>query len=118
MAHQGLATLALACQPAAARYGAVELNRQGQIVAFQEKALTPQIAGCGSELVNGGVYLLRKEFLDLIDAGKPVSLEREIFPMLAGTELFGFATDGYFVDIGVPEDLQRAQTELPLRFPI
>ena len=29
-----------------------------------------------------------------------------------------FITDAYFIDIGVPDDLRRAQDELPERFSI
>ena len=43
---------------------------------------------------------------DAIPAGV-VSLEREVLPTLVGDGLFGFVTEGLFVDIGVPDDYRR-----------
>ena len=40
-------------------------------------------------------------------------METEILPMLAKRGLRAFVSDGYFVDIGVPEDYFKAQKELP-----
>jgi D,D-heptose 1,7-bisphosphate phosphatase len=44
------------------------------------------------------------------------SLERDVMPKLAAAgALRGTIADGYFVDIGIPADFARAQTELPAR---
>jgi D-glycero-D-manno-heptose 1,7-bisphosphate phosphatase len=44
----------------------------------------------------------------------PCSIENDIFPKLAARGLlYGMPADGYFIDIGIPADLARAQTELP-----
>ena len=121
--HRALATLALARVPDSARYGTVQLDRLGLVTAFQEKKqnLASQDDSpprrC-PQLINGGVYLLEKRFLDLIPPGKAISLETEVFPTLVGKNLYGFVTDGFFIDIGVPAEYQRAQSELPKRFPI
>ncbi len=58
--------------------------------------------------INGGVYLLSKELIDQIPEGK-VSLENEMIPrwMEEGRRLGGFVNDGYFIDIGIPEDYYR-----------
>lgn len=59
---------------------------------------------------------MRREILDLIPAGRPCSLEAEIFPRLAKSgRVRGTVLDGYFIDIGVPEDYRRAQREVPER---
>lgn len=64
-------------------------------------------------LINGGVYLLRKAILDDIDR-IPCSLEADLFPRLAaGGQLFGRAMTGFFLDIGVPDALDRGQTAIP-----
>jgi D-glycero-D-manno-heptose 1,7-bisphosphate phosphatase len=63
-------------------------------------------------LINGGIYLLSREIVNQIGDGQ-VSLETTVFPALAAQgRLGGIAYDGYFIDIGVPESYQRAQTEL------
>lgn len=93
----------------ASRYGSVQL--EGDFVSkFEEKG------GRGGGLINGGIYCLKREALERLPAGTS-SLERDLFPRLAGSrQLCAQAFDGYFLDIGVPEDLARAQAELPLRF--
>jgi D,D-heptose 1,7-bisphosphate phosphatase len=90
----------------ASRYGVVTLE-QDRITAFQERppAGTPGI-------INGGVYLFRKSLVDSLSPA--CSLEADVMPALARAgRLRGTLGSGYFRDIGVPEDYQRAQTEIP-----
>jgi len=117
--HRSLATIALARVRNSARYGTVQLDRKARIVAFREKSAGASKRGPSSgnlQLINGGVYVLEKQFFDAIPPRKAVSLERDVFPPLVGKNLYGFVTSGYFIDIGVPADFERAQTELPKRF--
>jgi D-glycero-D-manno-heptose 1,7-bisphosphate phosphatase len=108
--HQSgaMATLALRSVPDAARYGRV-IEEQGKIVAFLEKdAKSP-----GPGIINGGIYVLRREILDLIHA-LPCSLEKEVFPLLVERgAIRGLKFDGYFLDIGLPETLEQGRRELP-----
>ncbi len=118
--RRALATIALARVPDSTRYGAVTLDRSRRIIAFQEKEKNlPEKIDRASprrfQLINGGVYLLKKQVLAAIPPRRAVSLEKEIFPGIAGHRLYGFVTQGYFIDIGVPADFARAQTELPRR---
>lgn len=99
-------TLALAKVNNPQRYAAVEINRRGEVVMFKEKEHA-ETAG----LVNGGIYVFRREALDLIPEGTAVSLEREVFPRLIRKGLHGVPREGYFVDIGVPADYLQLQTD-------
>lgn len=92
--------------PDASRYGVVELV-DGRVTAFRER---PPPATAGT--INSGIYLFNR---GLIDALRPdCSLEADILPALAAAgRLRGTLTEGYFRDIGVPEDFQRAQAEIP-----
>jgi len=64
-------------------------------------------------LINGGVYLMHKKVLEFIPDGN-FSLESDLFPKLAHQKLIiGKKCDGYFIDIGIPLDYNRSQTELP-----
>lgn len=103
-----LGKVALRPLPDTGRYGKVTLD--GELIsAFAEKS------GNSPGLINGGVYMLRREVLDFIKQ-TPCSLEQEILPRLVERgQLYGRAYDGYFIDIGIPEDLRRAQMELPNR---
>ena len=90
------------------RYGTVSLDGE-RINSFAEKVAS------GPGLINGGVYMLRREVLGYIQS-TPCSLEKDILPKLvAERKLYGRAYSGYFIDIGIPEDLRRAQDELPSR---
>jgi len=101
-----LARVALLPVENADRYGFVELSGS-RIEAFREKPTTPQ-----SGLINSGVYWLRSAALDWITE-TPCSLEQDIFPRLAASgQLVGRTYRGFFIDIGIPGDLQRARTEL------
>jgi NDP-sugar pyrophosphorylase family protein len=107
------ATIALAKVRDRARYGTVILKPDGDIEAFLEKSTAAVTDSCGWYLVNGGVYVFNKLVLDLVPEMTAVSLEHEVFPRLLLRGVKGFVTEGYFIDIGLPDDFKRAQTELP-----
>jgi D,D-heptose 1,7-bisphosphate phosphatase len=90
----------------ASRYGVVALEGD-RITAFQERP-PPGSGG----LINGGVYLFSRR---LIEHLRPAcSLEGEVLPALAASgSLRGTRGEGYFRDIGVPEDFARSQVEIP-----
>jgi NDP-sugar pyrophosphorylase family protein len=113
--RQALATVALVPLPRTNRYGAMSKNERGEITVLRENYDDSLDSGNGKCLINSGTYLLSRQFIDLIPDGRAVSIEKEMFPMLVGSGLYGFFTDGYFIDIGVPDDLARAQHELPMR---
>lgn len=101
--QQGLdMALVLRQVPDVSRYGEAVL-RDGYLTAFNEKTTEARPG-----TINGGVYRMSRELLDEIPEGK-VSLENEMIPrwMAKGRRLGGFVNDGYFIDIGVPEDYFR-----------
>lgn len=88
--------------PDVSRYGQAVLD-DGWLTAFDEKL---EEASPGT--INGGVYYLRRSLLNDIPEGK-VSLEHEMIPKWLSEEkkLGGIVNDGYFIDIGIPEDYYR-----------
>lgn len=101
--------IVLRAVPDAGRYGAVETDNEGRITAFREKDPS---AGVGN--INGGIYRLQRRLLNGYAVGQQFSFEKEVMQQRYATEAFYAYADGaYFIDIGVPEDYQRAQTELP-----
>lgn len=101
-----LARVALLPVEDASRYGLVELEG-ACISAFREKPEEPQRG-----LINSGVYWLRSDILDFIE-DVPCSLEQDVFPSVAASgQLVGRSYRGFFIDIGIPEDLQRAREHL------
>lgn len=92
--------------PDTARYGRL-LAQEGRAMGFTEKG----VAGPG--LINAGCYVLQRQQLASFPAGRPFSLEADFLgPAVARGEFDVFVTSGQFIDIGVPEDYLRAQTEL------
>lgn len=100
--------MALRRVPDAARYGRVQLS-DGRVTAFHEKDASFR----GDALISAGVYVLRKSVLDLIGP-PPCSIETDIFPKLAAQgALAGVESQGFFIDIGLPETLSEARATLP-----
>jgi D-glycero-alpha-D-manno-heptose 1-phosphate guanylyltransferase len=93
------------------RYGAVEANEEDRITAFHEKKLV------ASGKINAGVYLLNGNVFMKHCAQEKFSIEKDFFEAKVNElDFYGFSTDTYFIDIGIPEDYQKAQKELPEMF--
>lgn len=101
-------TLALRKVEDGTRYGTIELDGK-RITAFREKS--PERTG--EQWINGGVYCMRrKTFMKNTEAGKSFSIEYDFFGKYTDRLLLhAFPTDAYFIDIGIPEDYERAQNE-------
>ena len=98
--------LMLRAVPDASRYGVVDWS-EGRVTAFRAR---PERAEPG--VINGGVYGLSRAVAER--AGPECSLEQDVLPALAAEgALRGTVGEGWFIDIGIPADLERAQTELP-----
>jgi D-glycero-D-manno-heptose 1,7-bisphosphate phosphatase len=90
------------------RSGIVELAGD-RISSFAHRPGQP-----GGGLVNAGVYVFQRSLLN--DLRPQCSLEQDVLPGLASKgKLSGLSFDGYFIDIGVPEALSRAQYEIAIR---
>jgi D-glycero-alpha-D-manno-heptose 1-phosphate guanylyltransferase len=100
-------TLALKPMQNFDRYGVVETNETGKVLSFKEKQFYQK------GLINGGVYLLNKEkFLSHCFTEK-FSFEKDYLEKFCGEgKFFGSIQDQYFIDIGIPEDYQKAQDDL------
>jgi D-glycero-alpha-D-manno-heptose 1-phosphate guanylyltransferase len=115
---KGLATLTLAMAGKESRYGSVRVDAHGEILGFVEKGSASGADGKrGRTWINAGAYAFEKNLLSMIPRGRTASLETEIFPQLVGHQFYGFHTDGYFIDIGVPADYRRVQKDFRERFP-
>ncbi len=91
------------------RYGAVQINENSDITAFEEKTFKEE------GLINGGIYYINKKAVALENFPDKFSFEKEFLEKNASQKsLKGFVSEGYFIDIGIPEDYKRAQNELSL----
>ena len=100
-------TLALKPMQNFDRYGTVSLGEAGQVTGFHEKQKT------ADGLINGGVYALKKAALLHSTQPSHFSFETDfLYPSVELGNLRGLVENQYFIDIGIPEDYERAQTEL------
>lgn len=84
------------------RYGSVELNSNNKITHFKEKQ--PITKG----YINGGIYIVKKIILSKISQ-KKFSFEKDIMELMINKlNILGFKANNYFIDIGIPNDYQKA----------
>jgi mannose-1-phosphate guanylyltransferase len=102
------ATLALIAVDNTASYGVVPTDENGAVEEFLEKSPGP----APTNRINAGAYVIERDVVERIPAGRAVSFEREIFPALVGNGLYGFMSEGYWIDIGTPERYLEATYDL------
>ena len=101
------ATLALYPVEDPSAYGLVRLEDDGAVREFVEKPAPDQI---DTNNISAGVYVLERSVLELLEAGEPASIERDVFPQLVGNGLYGHVAQGYWKDIGTPERYWRRRS--------
>lgn len=100
-------TLALKPMKNFDRYGVVEIDAQNVITSFREKQFYDK------GLINGGVYLLNRDRFLNMSLPEKFSFEKDFLEQkVTEGKIVGLAQDNYFIDIGIPEDFDRAQIEL------
>jgi len=89
------------------RYGVVEVDEHSVIKSFREKKFYE------SGLINGGVYAINKNKFFNEKLPEKFSFEKDYLEKFyKSSRMFGVVQDEYFIDIGIPEDYERAQKEL------
>ena len=81
----------------------------GEVVEFLEK---PDPDAIDTDEISAGAYVLERQVIDLIPAGRNVSIEREVFPRLVADGLYGHSLRGYWMDIGTPERYLQASWDI------
>jgi len=90
------------------RYGIVKIS-QSKVIGFEEKR------PCKSGNINGGVYIANTSIFDNLDLPAKFSFENDFLDKYVEVFHFGYyLSDDYFIDIGIPEDYERAQRELKI----
>ena len=95
------------------RYGAILKDESGRILRWNEKMSPDQAeASCPGE-INGGIYVMQKSLIEKIPEGKQ-SLENDCIPawLEDGVYLQALPSDGYFMDIGIPEDYAQFKEDV------
>ncbi len=91
------------------RYGRVNVNDRG-VTQFEEKK------GGVPGLINAGVYLFNSHLQDEFPRQETFSFENDVLENIVHTHrVLASVTNGYFIDIGVPDDFKKAQRDLSER---
>jgi len=96
------ATILLTKVDDTSRFGSVDTDATGTVRAFTEKGSE------GPGWINAGVYLLQRSIIATIPKGRPVSIEKEVFPSWVDKGLCAWRGDGDFLDIGTAESYAMA----------
>jgi D-glycero-alpha-D-manno-heptose 1-phosphate guanylyltransferase len=95
-------TVALKHMTCFSRYGSVECSGE-TIICFNEKKF------CADGLINGGIYMVNREFFRSLKLPEVFSLESDVLEKQAGASILKCRIfDEPFIDIGTPEDYSRA----------
>ncbi len=91
------------------RYGRVNVNHRG-VTHFEEKK------GGVPGLINAGVYLFNSGLQNEFPGQETFSFENDVLENIVHTHrVMASVTNGYFIDIGVPDDFRKAQTDFSER---
>ncbi len=97
-----IATIATAPREQKADFGVVRWDGDTRIVEFLEKPMSRYH-------VSMGVYVFSHAVLEYIPSGKPFGFDELMRVMLeAGERVFSYPHDGYWLDLGRPDDYERA----------
>ena len=90
-------------------FGCVPTDPDGRVQAFLEKTDEPP-----TDQINDSCYVFRREVLESIPAGRPVSVERQTCPGLlaAGARVQAYVDESYWLDLGSPEAFVRGSADL------
>jgi len=84
-------------------YGSVILDNSQRITDFNAK-----VAGRSENIINAGMYLMKKDIFSYMPEQNKFSLEYDLFPKIINNRCYGFLIEGEFVDIGTPERYEKA----------
>ena len=91
----------------ASRYGSVKIDNHNRVIAFEEKSKYSE-----NTLINAGHYIINKSFYLQFTDKRKFSIEKDVFEKMVESEsIYGFVSDGYFIDIGTPKDYLKAKHE-------
>ncbi len=107
ISHKADCTIALKPMHNFDRYGVVELDENATVKTFQEKQFYTE------GLINGGLYILNVQRFLNESMPEKFSFEKDYLEQLYDKRtMIGSVQEGYFIDIGIPADYERAQQEL------
>ena len=107
--RNSMARLSIALKSVAdsGRFGRVKVSTDRVITNFLEKSTT------GAGWINGGIYMLNRRLFSDFQMPARFSFEKDLVePNISRIRPLAFQSDAYFIDMGIPEDYERAQSEI------
>jgi NDP-sugar pyrophosphorylase family protein len=109
VAENRLFTISAARREQTAEYGVLHTDGSNTLIAFEEKPVT-------SYLVSMGVYVVSRQILSFVPSGQKYGFDDLMNDMLRRKEcVYVRPYDGYWLDIGRPDDYARAIEEFENR---
>ena len=103
--QKAIATIATYQRDTPIDFGVLEKDAENRIVAFREKP-TYHFD------VSMGVYVFSKKILDFVPEGEPFGFDHLMYALTgAKAPVFSYPHDGYWLDIGRPDDYARSIEE-------
>jgi D-glycero-alpha-D-manno-heptose 1-phosphate guanylyltransferase len=88
------------------RYGTVVMNEQHRVTQFNEKNYVAE------GYINAGIYFTSTALLERLPQAKKFSFELDYLkPYSLRDKIYGVTGEGYFIDIGIPEDYRKANRD-------
>lgn len=110
-AQQAMTTLALKPMQEFDRYGVVRTDEQHRISGFEEKKYMP------SGTINGGIYAIDRVTFLAQQMPERFSFEKDYLEAYVQQgQFYGYESNAYFIDIGIPADYEQAQTDFKALF--
>lgn len=104
--QSAIVTIALKTMYQVDRYGSIATDAASRILSFDEKKYYPKAN------INCGLYIINCPAFLADTPEHPFSLESEYLEPYADAKAFyGLVQEGYFMDIGIPEDWHRFTTD-------
>jgi mannose-1-phosphate guanylyltransferase/phosphomannomutase len=109
--NKALATITLTSVKDPLQFGVVVTDKGRRITQFLEKPGWGEVI---SDTINTGIYVLEPEVLRHIPAGENFDFSQDLFPLLLKNKapLFGFASKGYWRDIGNTDSYREAHHDI------
>ena len=102
---KAMATIATYHREVNVDFGVLEPDSEGRIRAFREKPTYPFE-------VSMGIYAFQREILGFVPEGSPFGFDELMLAMIAkGAPVYSYLHDGYWLDIGRPDDYARSIEE-------
>ncbi len=105
--QQSVCTIATTTIHHSSRYGLLQLNEQGKVMGFEEK----NTESSGGN-INAGMYLVNRDIFSGLPLPAAFSFEKDYLELYVHTQqIIAQVQDAYFIDIGIPADLDKAQKD-------